>query len=187
MKDSKIINIAAVPHRSPFRYPGGKTWLVPRIRAWLLSLPAKPHEFAEPFAGGAIVGLSALFEDLVERLVLVEMDEDVGAVWQVLLAGQAEKLGARIVDFEVTLESVKKVLAKPATAAPRSAFMLIRRIAVSTRFRCTLLSFLGASASPYVKSGFRQALAPIKGYITRNSSRAYWTTNRSRCRHSRAF
>ena len=23
------VNVASVPHRSPFRYPGGKTWLVP--------------------------------------------------------------------------------------------------------------------------------------------------------------
>ena len=117
MKDNKVVNIAAVPHRSPFRYPGGKTWLVPRIRAWLQSLPTKPREFAEPFAGGAIVGLSVVFEDLAERLVLVEMDEDVGAVWHVLLTGDAERLGARIVDFDVTLGSVKAVLANPTTTA----------------------------------------------------------------------
>jgi DNA adenine methylase len=127
MKDNKVVNIAAVPHRSPFRYPGGKTWLVPRIRAWLLSLPTKPHELAEPFAGGAIVGLSAVFEDLVKRLVLVEMDEDVGAVWQVLLTGSAEKLGARIVDFDVTLESVKAVLDKPSTTILDRAFATIVR------------------------------------------------------------
>jgi len=35
---AKIVNVAAVPHRSPLRYPGGKTWLVPRIRLWLHSL-----------------------------------------------------------------------------------------------------------------------------------------------------
>lgn len=28
----KIVNVASVPFRSPFRYPGGKTWLVPQIR-----------------------------------------------------------------------------------------------------------------------------------------------------------
>jgi hypothetical protein len=27
----KPVNVAAVPLRSPFRYPGGKTWLVPRM------------------------------------------------------------------------------------------------------------------------------------------------------------
>ena len=34
----QIVNVASVPHRSPFRYPGGKTWLAPRVRQWLLSL-----------------------------------------------------------------------------------------------------------------------------------------------------
>ena len=38
-----IVNVASVPQRSPFRYPGGKTWLVPRLRRWLSSLPSKPR------------------------------------------------------------------------------------------------------------------------------------------------
>lgn len=28
----KVVNVASVPQRSPFRYPGGKTWLVPVVR-----------------------------------------------------------------------------------------------------------------------------------------------------------
>jgi hypothetical protein len=31
------VNVASVPQRSPFRYPGGKTWLIPYIRSWLAS------------------------------------------------------------------------------------------------------------------------------------------------------
>lgn len=27
--DLRVVNVASVPQRSPFRYPGGKTWLVP--------------------------------------------------------------------------------------------------------------------------------------------------------------
>lgn len=30
----KIINVASVPHRSPFRYPGGKTWLILYMPVW---------------------------------------------------------------------------------------------------------------------------------------------------------
>jgi DNA adenine methylase len=82
VKRAGIVNVAAVPHRSPFRYPGGKTWLVPYTRKWLASLRDKPKELAEVFAGGAIVGLSALFDDQVERLTLVELDDDVAAVWR---------------------------------------------------------------------------------------------------------
>jgi len=32
---ASIINVASVPQRSPFRYPGGKTWLIPTVRQWL--------------------------------------------------------------------------------------------------------------------------------------------------------
>src|SRR5439155_466894 len=87
----EIVNVAAVAHRSPFRYPGGKTWLVPRIRQWLRSLDPKPRELAEPFAGGGIVALSALFENLVQKIVLVEKDDDVAAVWNVIVYGDATR------------------------------------------------------------------------------------------------
>ena len=30
-----VVNVASVPQRSPLRYPGGKTWLIPHIREWL--------------------------------------------------------------------------------------------------------------------------------------------------------
>lgn len=79
-----MVNISQVPHRSPFRYPGGKTWLVPRVRTWLASLPGKPAIFVEPFAGGAIVGLTVGFEGLADHVVLVELDPQVAAVWQTI-------------------------------------------------------------------------------------------------------
>ena len=52
---SEIVNVAAVNHLSPFRYPGGKTWLVPRIRQWLRGSNSRVRELCEPFAGGGIV------------------------------------------------------------------------------------------------------------------------------------
>src|SRR5205809_2769235 len=55
---TKPFNVASVTQLSPFRYPGGKTWLIPYIRAWLLSKAPKATRFVEPFAGGAIVSLS---------------------------------------------------------------------------------------------------------------------------------
>jgi DNA adenine methylase len=124
---SDVVNVASVPHRSPFRYPGGKTWLVPRIRQWLASLHPRPQELAEPFAGGAIVGLSALFEDFVERLVLVEKDEDVGAVWDVLINGEARRLADAILEFDLNAKSARAVLAKEPTTLFDRAFATIIR------------------------------------------------------------
>ena len=53
-----VVNVASVPQRSPFRYPGGKTWLVPYVRLWLSSITPPLQELIEPFAGGRIGCLS---------------------------------------------------------------------------------------------------------------------------------
>jgi len=45
-----VVNVATVPQRSPLRYPGGKTWLIPHIRHWLKS--TRSEILIEPFAGG---------------------------------------------------------------------------------------------------------------------------------------
>ncbi|MGH8246417.1 MAG: DNA adenine methylase, partial [Gammaproteobacteria bacterium] len=106
----QVINVASVPHRSPFRYPGGKTWLVPHVRRWLASLDYRPKEFCEPFAGGAIVGLSTVFDDLVDTTTLIEMDENVASVWRTILNGKGKALAERIVNFRVNYKNVRDVL-----------------------------------------------------------------------------
>ena len=95
LNTSQIVNVASVPQRSPFRYPGGKTWLVPFVRQWLISLPQRPAEFIEPFAGGAIVGLSVAFERLVDQVTLVELDEQEAAVWNTIIYGDYEWLAEK--------------------------------------------------------------------------------------------
>ncbi len=88
----KPINVASVPQRSPFRYPGGKTWLVPLLRSWLRFLEPPPWVFVELFAGGAIVGLTVAAERLADKVILSEIDDGVAAVWKVILGGGAEAL-----------------------------------------------------------------------------------------------
>jgi DNA adenine methylase len=113
-----VINVASVPHRSPFRYPGGKTWLVPYVRQWLRSLSHRPFEFAEPFAGGGIVGLSVLFDGMAEKLTLVEIDRDVASVWKTILSIQGERLASKIISFNLSEESVRSCVC----TAPRNQF-----------------------------------------------------------------
>lgn len=98
------VNVAQVPQRSPLRYPGGKTWLVPHIRAWLSGTRRKM--LIEPFAGGAIVSLTAIMEDLAERTILVERDRDVAAFWRAALL-HGPRLVARIAEFTPTRERVR--------------------------------------------------------------------------------
>lgn len=119
---ARIVNVATVPHRSPLRYPGGKTWLIPHIRLWLRSLDPRPHELIEPFAGGAIVALTAVFEHLAERVTLVELDEEIGALWQVILNGEGVRLANDVANFQLSLEAVKSVLAAHPSSLYEKAF-----------------------------------------------------------------
>jgi DNA adenine methylase len=120
-----IVNVASVPQRSPFRYPGGKTWLIPRIRRWLKSQPQQPALLVEPFAGGGIVGLTAAFEKLADHVVMVELDEQVAAVWRTMIEGDGEWLAREIMRFDVTPTSVERALATPAQSVREEAFKTI--------------------------------------------------------------
>ena len=123
----RIVNVASVKHRSPFRYPGGKTWLVPRIRQWLYRLPTERRKtFIEPFAGGAIVGLTVAFEQLADHVVLVELDEQVGAVWQAIItADEGEWLAEHICAFDLTLDNVDALLARSDVTLRERALQVI--------------------------------------------------------------
>ena len=121
----KPVNVASVPQRSPFRYPGGKTWFVPRLREWLRSRPERPELLVEPFAGGGIVSLTAAFEDLSDASLMVELDEDIAAVWQTIIDGDAEWLASRILNFEMSKENAVKEIVKKRRTVREKAFQTI--------------------------------------------------------------
>lgn len=100
------VNVASVPQRSPLRYPGGKTWLVPHIRKWLAG--SGTQTLIEPFAGGGIVSLTAVMEDLVERAVMIEIDQDVAAFWKTAL-NHKEFLADKVLDFALSRDAVDRL------------------------------------------------------------------------------
>ena len=121
-------NIAKVRHLSPFRYPGGKTWLVPEVRQWLLCSKRRPSAFVEPFAGGAIAGLTVGAEDLADAVHLCELDSDVAAVWEAIFYGEnadVEYLTASIASFDVTHENVRAIIDSKPRALRKRAFRTI--------------------------------------------------------------
>lgn len=126
-----VVNVAAVPKRSPFRYPGGKTWLIQQIRKWMKSQPRKPDILIEPFAGGAIVGLTAAAESLADRVILAELDDNVAAVWNTIINGDAEWLMDRIVKFIPQKEYILEVLNESTGSEKELAFQTILRNRVS--------------------------------------------------------
>jgi DNA adenine methylase len=136
IEQAGIVNVASVPQRSPFRYPGGKTWLVPRLRRWLSPYvrqqfglsPMYPAHFIEPFAGGGIVSLTAAAENLSEYVTMVEIDDDVAAVWQSLLHGEDWRwITQKIADFDLTYENVEAFLTKKDLTLRERAFKTILR------------------------------------------------------------
>ncbi len=120
-----VVNVASVPHRSPFRYPGGKTWLVPRLRQWLRSLEWKPEFFIEPFTGGGIIALTVAFERLAKNVIIVELDDDVAAVWETMLDKNNEWLAKQIEGFDVTEEAVRALVSSKPKGTRERAFRTI--------------------------------------------------------------
>jgi DNA adenine methylase len=110
---SATVNVASVPQRSPFRYPGGKTWFIPTMRKWLDHQQKKSRILVEPFAGGANVALAAICENWVDHVVLIELDPHVSAVWHVIANGLAPDLAQRIEQFDLTPSSLESALADP--------------------------------------------------------------------------
>ena len=97
------VNVSTIPQRSPLRYPGGKTWLIPHIRAWLSK--TAPDVLIDPFAGGGIVPLTAVMENLASRCVMVEIDHDVAAFWRDALHDTGAMI-RQIQRFQLTRKSV---------------------------------------------------------------------------------
>lgn len=95
---------------SPFRYPGGKSRLRPKILSWIRNLGYRPQHFVEPFAGGSSVGLAVAELDLADHVTLVELDPGVSAVWEVIFNGDASALAARIRKFVLTRKSARETL-----------------------------------------------------------------------------
>lgn len=126
-----ITNVASVPQRSPLRYPGGKTWLIPIVRHWLTSIEPRPKLLLEPFAGGGGIGLAAAFERFVDKSWLVELDPDVASLWRTMLSPKAKDLQARILAFECTLDSVNQLVASESKNDLDYAFQTLVRNRVS--------------------------------------------------------
>jgi DNA adenine methylase len=118
------VNVSKVRQLSPFRYPGGKTWLIPEIRRWICSLDFRPTLFVEPFAGGGIASLTVAFENLAGSVLMTELDPDVASVWHTIF-NDPEYLCKRISSFEVNLENVKRVVSTEPKTIRHRAFRTI--------------------------------------------------------------
>ena len=115
------VNVSQVPQRSPFRYPGGKTWLIPTFRRWLKSLPASTRKkFIEPCAGGATASLLAVMENFSEKAFFAELDGEVARVWINVLSANGCELAERVEGFKVSKAAANRLFAHAANGAELS-------------------------------------------------------------------
>lgn len=123
-RKSKVVNVASVPQRSPFRYPGGKTWLIPTVRKWLRQEKGA-EQLIEPFAGGGIVSLTAAFENLAKQITMTELDDEVAAVWKTILSDDNEWLANKILKFDLTQKNISDEYTNPNKEIKDLAFCTI--------------------------------------------------------------
>ena len=77
-------------YRSPFRYPGGKGKIVNFIKLLMLENGMVGHDYVEPYAGGASVALSLLFEDYADEIHINDINPGVHAFWDAALHSTSE-------------------------------------------------------------------------------------------------
>ena len=167
------VNVASVPQRSPLRYPGGKTWLIPHIRAWLGSLRERPGLLLEPFAGGGIVSMTAVMENLVGQCLMVELDRDVAAFWHAALH-HGDELAEKILCFTPTREAVYLLMNQPPSNVLEHGF----RTLVLNRTRRGGILAPGASFSKVGENGkglasrwYPETITKRLGEITKHANR----------------
>lgn len=123
----RVTNVSSIPQRSPFRYPGGKTWLVPVARKWF----KQAHEdsvLIEPFAGGGIISLTAIAESYFSHATMVELDDDMAAAWKTIFSeNDCDWLVNRIRSFVVTADNINYSIHLSGRGTKERAFATIVR------------------------------------------------------------
>jgi DNA adenine methylase len=96
-----------MPFYTPLRYPGGKRRLAPIIARLLEETNLRDVEYAEPYAGGAAVALSLLFDEHASTIHINDLSRPVFAFWHAVLNDNAE-LCRRIALTKVTMREWRR-------------------------------------------------------------------------------
>jgi DNA adenine methylase len=88
---------------SPLRYPGGKGKVANFFKLLFLENDLLGSEYVEPYAGGASVALSLLFEEYASHVHINDLDRSVFTFWKVVLE-RPDDLCGRISDARIDVE-----------------------------------------------------------------------------------
>lgn len=98
---TRVLRPCPAQPASPLRYPGGKSKLGPFIKRLFEINNLTDGHYAEPYAGGAGVALSLLFDDYVRRVHINDVDRSVYAFWWSVL-NETDRLCRLVRDTVVT-------------------------------------------------------------------------------------
>ena len=88
---------------SPLRYPGGKGKIANFMKMVFLVNDLVGAEYVEPYAGGASVGLSLLFEEYASHIHINDLNDSVFAFWNAVV-NMPDELCALIRDARMDID-----------------------------------------------------------------------------------
>ncbi|MDI9314222.1 MAG: DNA adenine methylase [Hydrotalea sp.] len=94
-------------YHSPLRYPGGKAKLTDFVKDIYQHNKLSAGTYVEPYAGGAAVALSLLFDGYVKKIIINDLDIAVFSFWQATVK-QTEELSKKIRDTKISVREWKK-------------------------------------------------------------------------------
>lgn len=92
---------------SPLRYPGGKGKIVNFVKKVFEKNLLSDGVYVEPYAGGASVALSLLFDEYASKIIINDFDKSIYAFWYSVL-NDTENLCNLILNADVTIEEWKR-------------------------------------------------------------------------------
>jgi DNA adenine methylase len=96
-----------MPYYSPLRYPGGKRRLMWTISRLIEDNGLEDIRYAEPYAGGAAVGLALLLEDYASVIHLNDLSRPVYAFWHSVL-NETDWLCRRLQSVRVSINTWRR-------------------------------------------------------------------------------
>ena len=89
---------------SPLRYPGGKGKVADYFKQIFKDNQLYDGIYVEPYAGGASIALSLLFNQYASRIIINDIDRSIFAFWHSVL-NETENLCRLIIDAPLTLDT----------------------------------------------------------------------------------
>jgi DNA adenine methylase len=91
---------------SPLRYPGGKAAIFDMVSKIIIDNNLEDGDYAEPYAGGAGLALSLLYNDHVSNIHLNDLDRSIWCFWDAIL-NNTEQFIEKIRTTEITMDEWK--------------------------------------------------------------------------------